>query len=122
LLAIYNVIRYTPLSTKTGSAGRGNELIVSFADKGTEDLFNGEDTRQARRTLPRELWRAGGRKLDMLNAATSLNDLRFPPGNRLEALRRDRKGQHSVRINDQYRVCFRWTDNGPDEVEITDYH
>jgi len=97
-------------------------LIVSFADKGTEDLFNGEDTRQARRTLSRELWRAGGRKLDMLNAATRLNDLRFPPGNRLEALRGDRRGKYSVRINDQYRVCFRWTDNGPEEVEITDYH
>ena len=97
-------------------------MIVSFADKGTEDLFNGEDTRQARKVLPRELWRVAGRKLDMLNAATRLSDLRFPPGNRFEALKGDRKGQYSVRINDQYRICFHWTDNGSEDVEITDYH
>ena len=58
----------------------------------------------------------------MLNAATSLNDLRVPPNNRLEALKGDRKGQHSIRINDQYRVCFVWTDSGPENVEVTDYH
>ena len=58
----------------------------------------------------------------MINAATSLQDLRFPPGNRLESLKGDRKGQHSVRINDQYRICFHWTDSGPEEVEIVDYH
>jgi proteic killer suppression protein len=101
---------------------RGNELIVSFADKGTEDVFNGEDTRLARGTLPRDLWKVAGRKLDIINAATSLQDLRFPPGNRLELLKGNRKGQHSVRINDQYRICFHWTDTGPEEVEIVDYH
>jgi proteic killer suppression protein len=101
---------------------RGNELIVSFADRGTEHLFNGEDTRQARGALPRDLWKIAGRKLDMMNAATSLQDLRFPPGNRLEPLKGDRKGQHSVRINDQYRICFHWTDSGPAQVEIVDYH
>jgi proteic killer suppression protein len=58
----------------------------------------------------------------MLNAATRLEDLRFPPGNRLESLKGNRKGQHSIRINEQYRVCFRWTENGPDEVEVIDYH
>ena len=58
----------------------------------------------------------------MLNAATQLQDLRFPPGNRLEALKGDRKGQHSVRINERYRVCFRWSENGPEDVEIVDYH
>jgi toxin HigB-1 len=97
-------------------------LIVSFADKGTEDLFNGEESRRARQLLPQELWGNANRKLDMLNAAVKLEDLRFPPGNCLEKLSGDRKGQHSVRINDQYRVCFRWTENGPEEVEITDYH
>jgi len=62
------------------------------------------------------------RKLDLLDSAISLDELRVPPGNRLEALSGDRKGQHSIRINDQYRICFVWTDTGPDEVEITDYH
>ncbi|MES1158871.1 MAG: type II toxin-antitoxin system RelE/ParE family toxin [Terricaulis silvestris] len=62
------------------------------------------------------------RKLDMLDAAQLLADLRVPPGNRLEALAGDRKGQHSIRINDQFRVCFRWTDDGPENVEIVDYH
>jgi proteic killer suppression protein len=62
------------------------------------------------------------RKLDLLDSAISLDELRVPPGNWLEALSGDRKGQHSIRINDQYRICFVWTDTGPDEVEITDYH
>jgi len=62
------------------------------------------------------------RKLAMLNQAAQLDDLRIPPGNRLEALRRDRAGQHSIRVNDQFRVCFRWTDAGPEDVEIVDYH
>ena len=61
-------------------------------------------------------------KLDMLDSAAVLNDLAVPPGNRLERLAGDRRGQHSIRINDQYRICFRWTDAGPDQVEITDYH
>ena len=97
-------------------------MIISFADAGTEDLFNGEDSRLARKCLPSELWNNARRKLEMLNAVTRLNDLRFPPGNRLESLKGDRKGRYSVRINEKYRVCFRWTDNGPDEVEIVDYH
>jgi toxin HigB-1 len=97
-------------------------LIISFADAGTEDLFNGEDSRHARKSLPAELWAKARRKLDMLNGATGLEELRFPPGNRLESLKGDRKGQYSIRINEKYRICFRWTDNGPDEVEIVDYH
>lgn len=96
--------------------------IVSFADGGTEDVFNGENTRKARGTCPESLWTVARRKLDQINAATTLSDLRFPPGNELEALRGDRKGQHSIRINRQYRVCFVWTDNGPADVEIVDYH
>jgi len=62
------------------------------------------------------------RKLDMLDYAARLGDLRTPPGNRLEALKADRRGQHSIRINDQWRICFRWTSNGPEDVEIVDYH
>jgi proteic killer suppression protein len=68
------------------------------------------------------LWHVARRKLDQLNAAVRLSDLRFPPSNHLEALKGDRKGQHSIRINQQYRLCFEWTDNGPASVEIVDYH
>jgi len=71
---------------------------------------------------PEQLWRAAQRKLDQLNAVVSLGSLRVPPENRLEALRAGRQGQHSIRINDQYRICFVWTDEGPERVEITDYH
>jgi toxin HigB-1 len=97
-------------------------LIVSFRDEGTEDVFNGTASRRARAACPQNLWRSARRKLDMLNAVTDLRDLRAPPGNRLEALKGDRRGQHSIRINDQYRVCFRWTEQGPADVEIVDYH
>ena len=96
--------------------------IVSFADRGTEDLFEGEDTRKARRACPESLWSVAHRKLDQLNSATRLSDLGFPPNNHLESLKGDRVGQHSIRINQQYRVCFRWTDIGPADVEIVDYH
>ncbi len=96
--------------------------IVSFGDRGTEDIFEGVESRKARRVCPEELWRVARRKLDQLNAITRLNDLRLPPSNRFEALKRDRAGQYSVRINDQYRICFRRTDNGPADVEIVDYH
>jgi proteic killer suppression protein len=68
------------------------------------------------------LWKVAFRKLDLLDSVVSLNDLRAPPGNRLEALSKDREGQHSIRINDQYRICFTWTEQGPAEVEIVDYH
>ena len=96
--------------------------IISFENDETEDVFNGVDTRRTRKLLPPELLRVVIRKLDMLNSVTRLDDLRHPPGNRLEALHGDRKGQHSIRINDQYRVCFKWTASGPAEVEIVDYH
>ena len=93
-------------------------MIRSFADKATERLFH-DGTCQAQ-------WRSieavALRKLDMVDAATRLDDLRSPPGNRLEALRGDRRGQHSIRINRQWRVCFVWTPEGPEAVEITDYH
>ena len=92
-------------------------MIVSFRDADTEAHANGD-----------EVWRftriatVARRKLRQLEIAGRLADLRVPPGNRLEKLRGDRAGQHSIRINDQYRVCFRWTQAGPAEVEIVDYH
>ena len=97
-------------------------MIRSFRDAATDDLFYGRDTKAARRRLPTKLWPLASRKLDAVDQAGELGDLRVPPGNRLDALRGDRQGQHSIRINDQYRICFRWTDSGPDEVEIVDYH
>jgi proteic killer suppression protein len=97
-------------------------VIVSFADAGTEDVFNGRDTKAARRTCPVLLWPVARRKLDQLNAATRLDALRIPPANRLERLKGDRRGQHSIRLNDQYRICFHWTNAGAQAVEIIDYH
>ena len=96
--------------------------ITSFTDAGTEAVFDGRDTKSARKVCPATLHRVARRKLDQLNAAATLGDLRFPPGNRLEALHGDREGQYSIRINDQYRICFRWSDAGISEVEIVDYH
>jgi proteic killer suppression protein len=97
-------------------------MIQSFKNTGTEDIFNGENTRDARKTCPKSLWQVAGRKLDQLDSVVSFDELRVPPGNQLEALSGDRKGQHSIRINKQYRVCFIWTDLGPAEVEVVDYH
>jgi len=97
-------------------------MIGSFADRGTEDIFDGTSTKAARKTCPQDLWPVARRKLDMLNQAAELNDLRVPPGNRLEPLKGERQGRYSVRINEQYRLCFRWTSEGPIEVEIIDYH
>jgi toxin HigB-1 len=97
-------------------------VIRSFHDKGTEDIFNRRNSKEARRSCPESLWNVAQRKLDQLNAVVSLESLRIPPGNQLEALRGDRDGQHSVRINDQFRLCFIWTKDGPERVEISDYH
>ena len=97
-------------------------MIRSFHDRGTADVFDGRDTKAARRVCPRPLWRIARRKLDQLNAAVSRDSLRFPPGNRWEKLRDDRDGQDAIRINDQYRICYVWTAEGPTRVEITDYH
>jgi toxin HigB-1 len=77
---------------------------------------------RARRTFPSDLVKVARRKLGYLNAAIDLRDLRLPQGNRLEALTKDRAGQHSIRVNDQFRICFRWTSEGPTDVEVTDYH
>ena len=97
-------------------------MIRSFKNQGTEDIFNGKNTKEARKICPQSLWKIASRKLDQLDSVKHLNELRVPPNNKLEALTRDRKGQHSIRINDQYRICFVWSDTGPDNVEITDYH
>ena len=97
-------------------------MIQGFHDQGTEDLFDGVDSKAARKTCPRSLWPVARRKLDQLNRVTDRLELRVPPGNRLESLAGVRKGQHSIRINDQYRICFRWEDDGPRQVEIVDYH
>ena len=97
-------------------------MIRSFRDRGTEDVFDGADTRAARRKCPRAVWAIARRKLDQINRVRTLGELAVPPGNRLERLRSDRSGQHSIRINDQYRICFRWENGYADEVEITDYH
>jgi proteic killer suppression protein len=93
-------------------------MIHSFRDPETEKLF----LRQRSRRLPADLLRVALKKLVILNAADSLQDLRTPPGNRLEKLRGNREGQHSIRINDQWRICFLWREGGAHEVEIVDYH
>jgi len=93
-------------------------MIKSFSNKETEKIFN----RQFSSKLPQNIQRVARKKLAILDAAPRLNDLRIPPGNQLEALKGDRKGQHSVRINDQWRICFKWSDGDAKDVEITDYH
>jgi len=97
-------------------------MIVSFKDKSTEDIFNGESSRIARKACPQGIWRVAARKLDQLDSVESLDELKIPPGNRLESLSGNRKGQYSIRINDQFRICFQWGESGPLKVEITDYH
>ena len=97
-------------------------MIQSFKNQATEDIFNGKTTKAALRLFPKDIWKIASRKLDRLDSVLSLEELRIPPGNRLESLSGDRKGQYSIRINDQYRICFKWTEYGPFDVEITDYH
>lgn len=96
-------------------------MIASFGDKATEAVYHGRLGRRSRR-LPPQILAIALRKLDMLAAARSLRDLRSPPGNRLEALRGDLKGFHSIRINDQWRVVFRWDSGDAHEVHFADYH
>lgn len=93
-------------------------MIRSFSDKETEKIWAG----QVSRRLPGDIQSVARRKLRMLNNAINLDDLRIPPANRLEALKGTRKGQHSIRINDQWRICFRWSEADAFDVEIVDYH
>jgi len=94
------------------------QVIKSFKDRETEKIYN----REVSRKLPRDIQQVTLRKLRMINNAKNLNDLRIPPSNRLEKLRGSREGQHSIRINDQWRICFTWQGGDVFEVEITDYH
>jgi proteic killer suppression protein len=87
-----------------------------------QDVFNGVNSAAARKSCPQSLWGIARRKLDQLDSAEQLADLRVPPGNRLEGLRGNRAGQYSFRVNDQYRLSFRWSAEGPENVEIVDYH
>ncbi|MEM1376394.1 MAG: type II toxin-antitoxin system RelE/ParE family toxin [Pseudomonadota bacterium] len=93
-------------------------MIRSFADKRTEEIANGRMPKR----FPPDLFVRAQAMLTLLNAAHELSDLRSPPGNRLEALAGDRAVQHSIRVNRQWRICFRWTDTGVEDVEIVDYH
>jgi len=93
-------------------------MIREFGDSDSEKLFRGQRPRK----LPSQILRSASRKLLVLDAADSLEDLRIPPGNRLEKLKGKRSGQHSIRINDQWRICFEWRDGDAYSVEITDYH
>ena len=93
-------------------------MIKTFKDKEAEKIFNGCFSKK----LPHDIQRIGERKLILLHHSLTLNDLRIPPSNRLEALKGNRTGQHCIRINDQWRICFEWREDGVYEVEITDYH
>jgi len=93
-------------------------MIVGFRDAETQKVWNGSRSRK----LPPAIQAGALRKLRLISAERRIDDLRVPPGNRLEALRGDRAGQWSIRINDQWRICFRWTEGGADNVEIVDYH
>ena len=96
-------------------------MIQSFADETVADLFGERNTKAARR-IPRNLWRVVQRKLKMLDVAARVGDLESPPGNRLEALRGGMRGRHSIRVNEQYRVTFRWENGHAFEVAVEDYH
>ena len=97
-------------------------MIRSFLNQGTKDIFNGVNSRAARKVCPQNIWSVASRKLDQLDSVLSVDELRVPPGNRLEMLSGDRHGQFSIRINEQYRICFIWEADGPQAVEIKDYH
>ena len=96
-------------------------MILSFGNRATEDLFNGIDSKAAR-SIPKAMWPIVVRKLDLLNAAHDLRDLRVPPGNRLEGLKGRWIGYYSIRVNNQYRIVFQWTDGNAHHVVITDHH
>ncbi len=96
-------------------------MIINFADKTTEDIYNGVDSKPARK-IPMVIWSIAQRKLDMIDAATEIKDLKIPPANRLEKLKGSLDGYFSIRINDQYRIIFKWINSAAENVKITDYH
>ena len=97
-------------------------MIQSFKNKGTEDIFNGKNTKDARKSCPKYLWKIASRKLDQIDSVQSYEELRIPPGNKFETLSGNRIVEYSIRINDQYRICFKWAIDGPYKIEIVDYH
>jgi proteic killer suppression protein len=97
-------------------------MIKSFKSAGTEDIFDGVASRAARRCCPQSIWPVARQKLDQINRVRQLSELKAPPGNRLELLKGDRKDQYSIRINQQYRICFIWEEGHAYEIEITDDH
>ena len=97
-------------------------MIRSFKNQATEDIFDGNNSKSARKLCRQEIWKVAARKLEQIDSVGQIEDLKVPPGNRLESLSGDREGQHSIRINDQYRVCFEWNDGAADNVEVVDYH
>ena len=117
-LALASKIRYRSPLTFNALRYTLHYMIQSFKDSETERIFN----RQRSRKLPSNIQQVALRKLRMINRAMTLNDLRIPPANRLEKLKGARKGQYSIRINDQWRICFEWQDGDAYDVEIVDYH
>ena len=97
-------------------------MIQSFKTPGTEDVFDGIVSKAARKCCPQSIWPVARRKLDQVNRVGGVSELKVPPGNRLERLKGDRANQYSIRINQQYRICFIWEEGNAYEVEITDYH
>lgn len=97
-------------------------MIISFADEETKDIYNGINSKKTRKRLPLHLWEKAQMKLDMLNRAKKLEDLKIPPNNRLEKLQGALAGKYSIRINDQWRIVFHWEDQGISKVKVIDYH
>ncbi len=97
-------------------------MIQSFRNKSTEDIFDGLTSQVARKCCPQSIWPIERRKMDQINRIRDITELRVPPGNRLERLKGDRENQYSIRINQQYRICFTWEEGHAYDIEITDYH
>lgn len=97
-------------------------MIQCFKTAGTEDIFDGLTSQAARKCCPLSIWAVARRKLDQINRVRDVDDLKVPPGNRLERLKGDRENQYNIRINEQYRICFTWEEDNAYDVEITDYH
>jgi toxin HigB-1 len=97
-------------------------MIQSFKNKGTEDIFDGLASRVARKSCPQSIWPVARRKMDQINRVRDIPELKVPPGNRLERLKGDRENHYSIRINQQYRICFTWEKGHAYDIEITDYH